>query len=88
MTHTKNSPAYPPQIVLDQFQRAVAPIPGLTKLEAVAMHVLPFYLEVSKQVQITKNGVKITPIAAAFETAAEFCDYIDKQTEKLNVIHE
>lgn len=86
--NAKNAPAYPPQIVLDQFQRAVAPIPGLTKLEAVAMHVLPFYLEVSKQVQITKNGEKITPIEAAFQTAVEFCNYIDKQTEKLNVIHE
>lgn len=86
--NAKNAPAYPPQIVLDQFQRPVAPIPGLTKLEAVALQVLPFYLEVSKQIQITRNGEKITPIEAAFQTAVEFCDYIDKQTEKLNVIHE
>lgn len=83
-----NQPAYPPQLLQDNFQRVVAPVPGLTKLEAVALAVLPFYLEISKQIQITRNGEKITPIIAAFQTAEEFCNYIDKQTEKLNVIHE
>lgn len=86
--NAKNQPAYPPQLLQDNFKRVVAPVPGLSKLEAVALQVLPFYLEISKQIVITKNGNKITPVEAAFQTAEEFCNFIDKQTEKLNVIHE
>jgi hypothetical protein len=34
-----NSPAFPPQIMLDQFQRAVAPIPGMSQLDHFALQI-------------------------------------------------
>lgn len=34
-----NAPAFPPQILLDQFQRPVAPIPGATMLEVFSLQI-------------------------------------------------
>ena len=34
-----NSPAFPPQIMLDQFQRAVAPIPGMSQLDYFSLKI-------------------------------------------------
>ena len=34
-----NAPAFPPQILLDQFQRPVAPIPGMSQLDYFALQI-------------------------------------------------
>jgi hypothetical protein len=34
-----NAPAFPPQILLDQFQRPVAPIPGMSQLDHFALQI-------------------------------------------------
>ena len=34
-----NAPAFPPQILLDQFQRPVAPIPGMTQLDHFSLQI-------------------------------------------------
>ena len=39
MNSKHSHPAFPPQILLDQFQRPVAPIPGMTMLDFFALHI-------------------------------------------------
>lgn len=34
-----NAPAFPPQVLLDQFQRPVAPIPGMSQLDYFALKI-------------------------------------------------
>ena len=80
-TRTADLPAYPPQILLDQFNRAMAPAPGFSKLEAVALHILPHYLELAKSNVLLKDGVKVSPIASAYATAEMFCTHYDKLRE-------
>ena len=72
-------PARPPQILLDQFQRPVAVAPGFSKLEAVALALLPVYIKMRQdRVELVgNNGDNITPIEAAFQTAEIFCQYVD-----------
>jgi len=84
-------PARPPQILLDQFQRPVALAPGFSKLEAVALAVLPTYLAARMDgVNLSSSaagGRSIGPIEAAFATAREFCAYMDAlEAKQTNVI--
>lgn len=39
MSTKHTHPAFPPQIALDQFQRPVAPIPGMTMLDYFALNI-------------------------------------------------
>jgi hypothetical protein len=57
-------------------------ISGFTKIEAVALQVLPFYLEQANKMPITLDGDKITPIEAAFITSKRFVDHFTKLTEQ------
>ena len=80
-TRSADLPAFPPQIVLDQFNRAIAPAPGFSKLEAVALHILPHYLEIAKANFLLKDGVKVSPIESAYATAELFCAHYDRLRE-------
>jgi len=73
-------PAYPPQILLDQFQRPVAVAPGFSKLEAVALALLQVYIKMAseKTVLVDHEDNKVDPISAAFHTAAAFCERMDE----------
>ena len=42
MTTKHTHPAFPPQIALDQFQRPVAPIPGMTMLDYFTLHLYTY----------------------------------------------
>ena len=78
-------PARPPQILLDNFQRPVALAPGFNMLQAVALELLPVFLRAKMEgVNLTSssnNGRSVDPIAAAFVTAREFCEYMDRLEE-------
>ena len=39
MSTKHTHPAFPPQIALDQFQRPIAPIPGMSMLDYFALHI-------------------------------------------------
>lgn len=75
---TADSPAYPPQILLDQFNQPVAPAPGFSKLEAVALELLPYFLKLAEDKNLTARGNKLTPIECAFYIAEDFCAHYDK----------
>jgi len=81
-------PARTPQILLDQFQRPVSIAPGFTKLEAVALELLPHFINAGMHginlTSETYNGRKVGPIEAAFATAREFCAYVDALEETAN----
>ena len=85
-------PARPPQILLDQFQRPVALAPGFSKLEAVALAVLPTYLSAKLDgmnfTSSTAGGRTVGPIEAAFATAREFCAVLDSMEAKENNVIE
>lgn len=78
-TQTANLPAFPPQIIQDQFQRIVAPVPGQTMREAVAMAVLPAII-------MTGGDMLIEDIKLAFAYADEFCAKIDRDQESPNTL--
>ena len=70
-------PAYPPQVLLDQFQRPVAPFPGFTKLEAAALAVLPYFLDLAERKNNGTDGILCHPLRDAFYVAEEFCKMAD-----------
>lgn len=59
--------------MLDQFQRPVAPFPGFTKLEAAALAVLPYFLDLAERKNGSTAGIVCHPLRDAFYTAEEFC---------------
>lgn len=73
-TKTANLPAFPPQLIQDQFQRIVAPVPGQTMREAIAMAVLPAII-------MTGGDLLIEDIKLAFAYADEFCAKIDRDND-------
>lgn len=75
-------PAYPPQVMLDQFQRPVAPFPGFTKLEAAALALLPYFLELARLVNSPTEGISVHAIRDAYYVARNFCEYAEKQAQQ------
>ena len=71
--NNQSQPAFPPQVMLDQFQRPVAPFPGFTKLEAAAMAVLPYFLDLAERKNNGTDGIVCHPLRDAFYTAEQFC---------------
>ena len=55
MNPKTQAPAFPPQILLDQFQRPVAPIPGMTTLDYFALQI---FCNVDKFEMNTKDCVE------------------------------
>ena len=80
--NNSTQPAFPPQVMLDQFQRPVAPFPGLTKLEAAALAVLPYFLDLAERKNNGTTGILCHPLRDAFYTAAEFCKMADAKIKE------
>jgi hypothetical protein len=85
-------PAYPPQVMLDQFQRPVAPFPGFTKLEAAALALLPYFLDLAERRNSPADGILVHAIRDAFDVAGAFCQAAEHATKqdahKLTAIHD
>lgn len=76
-----NSPAFPPQLFKDNFERIMAPVPGMNKVEFIASLILPFYLQKSVNTKLRHNGEEISPVQAAIVTAK---DLIEEAIEQEN----
>ena len=72
---TANLPAFPPQLLNDNFGRLVAPVPGMTMREAVALAVLPAIINSAG------GGIISEDVAISFAYADEFCARIDRDNE-------
>jgi hypothetical protein len=82
-----SSPAFPPQLFKDNFERIMAPVPGMNKIEFTACLILPFYLQQSTRTKLYHNDQEITPIQAAVITAKELIEEcIDDQFEEATII--
>ncbi len=68
-----NLPAYPPQFIQDNFNRLLAPIPGMSLKQAVAMAVLPALIQSYGGGEISQD------VEIAFAYADQFCERIDKE---------
>lgn len=66
-------PAYPPQILLDQFQRPVAPIPGMSLIEHFALEIFKTRYEDYKRSE--KKHIKDI-FADAINDANEFLEQL------------
>lgn len=76
-------PAFPPQVAQDSLGRIIAPIPGMSKLEYFALHLLPTYLEIDqKRDGISIRGNKVTPYDAAIEGAKQLLKRLNQQTDE------
>jgi hypothetical protein len=79
---THNQPAFPATFAQDSLGRIVVPVPGWTKLEYAALHLLPFYLEKNTKVDLSVNGEKVTAYTASIFAAEQFLEALQKFTEK------
>lgn len=85
---TKNidAPAFPPQLMQDNFGQVVALVPGMTKLEFAAIILLPSALNIKKP--ITKDGEFINKYQAAIHWAKRLFQEIEKDQEhEKNTLH-
>ena len=71
MSSTKFNPAFPPQIAQDNFGRVFAPVPGLSKLEYFALMLLPYFMELSLQIDFN-------PVEKSIEMAETLITELDK----------
>jgi hypothetical protein len=74
-----NLPAYPPQFVQDSLGRLVAPIPGMTLRQAVAMAVLPALIQSNNAGCLILDDIEL-----AFNYADQFCKQIDNENAASN----
>jgi hypothetical protein len=82
-----SSPAFPPQLFKDNFERIMAPVPGMNKIEFTASLILPFYLMQSRKTKLWHQDREITPIQAAVITAKELMEEcIEDQFEEATII--
>jgi hypothetical protein len=68
---SKFNPAFPPQIAQDNFGRVLAPLPGMSKLEYFSLTLLPYFMELSLQIDFD-------PIKKSIETAETLITELDK----------
>lgn len=82
-----SSPAFPPQLFKDNFERILAPVPGMNKIEFTAALILPFYLSQSKRTKLLHNGREITAVQAAAITARDLMEECIEETfEEVSII--
>lgn len=80
---TKNAilPAFPPSITQDSLGRIMAPLPGLSKLEFIAIILLPGLLE---RPNIMAGGQPVSKYKAAILAAKELLNEFEKLNENQN----
>jgi len=71
MSSSKFNPAFPPQIAQDNFGRVLAPLPGMSKLEYFSLTLLPYFMELSLQIDFD-------PIEKSIEMAENLINKLDK----------
>jgi len=71
MSSSKFNPAFPPQIAQDNFGRVLAPLPGMSKLEYFSLTLLPYFIELSLQIDFD-------PIEKSIEMAENLINKLDK----------
>lgn len=71
MSSSKFNPAFPPQIAQDNFGRVFAPVPGLSKLEYFALTLLPYFMELSLQIDFD-------PVEKSIQMAETLITELDK----------
>ena len=81
-----NQPAFPPQVAQDNLGRIIAPIPGMTKLEFFALTLLPTFLEIHQQQDLSIKGSKVTPYDAAIEAANQLLKRLNKTNDETKTI--
>jgi len=82
-----SSPAFPPQLFKDNFERIMAPVPGMNKIEFTAALILPFYLAQSKRTKLLHNGREINAVQAAAITARDLMEEcIEEIYEEASII--
>lgn len=52
--NNKFSPAFPPQLMMDNFQQLVAPVPGMSKFEFAAILLFPIYVKMGEEAGLTE----------------------------------
>jgi hypothetical protein len=83
-----SSPAFPPQLFKDNFERIMAPVPGMNKIEFTAALILPFYLAQSKRTKLMHNGKEINAVQAAVITARDLMEEcIEEIFEEASIIN-
>jgi len=68
---SKFNPAFPPQIAQDNFGRVLAPLPGMSKLEYFSLTLLPYFMELSLQIDYD-------PIKKSIQMAETLITELDK----------
>jgi hypothetical protein len=76
------TPAFPPQIAQDNFNRVFAPIPGMSKLEFFAIQLLPLFIKMSKEKPLTLDGKSISALDSAIFNAKLLIDKCNPETEQ------
>jgi hypothetical protein len=84
MNSYKNSPAFPPQLMLDNFQRLVAPVPGLDKLEIFCLALYPVYQKMAWESTGLSND---WAVRQTIEAATAILDKLEsmKPTDQTNL---
>ena len=78
------SPAFPPQIMLDQFQRAVAPIPGMSQLDYFALQI--FCSGITGKLIPTDERINYAIEAAKLLLDALYKEQSESQISQLKII--
>ena len=73
--NNKFSPAFPPQLMMDNFQQLVAPVPGMNKIEFAAALLFPVYIKHSLDADLEENDFAIHETIAA---VTELFDELEK----------
>ena len=77
------APAFPPQVMQDNFGRMFAAMPGMSKLEFTSAIILPVILQLnSKTSGMLINGKKVSVYEAAEFHAIQLLNHLNKQDEK------
>jgi hypothetical protein len=87
------APAFPPQLMQDNFGQIVAMVPGMTKLEFIAALFLPTAIQLQqKHGQLRHEGEIITPLEACVYYAKDLiqlCEQFqtnDNEKDNLQII--
>lgn len=75
-------PAFPPQIMLDQFSRPVAPIPGMSMLDYFALELLKIRYEDYKKAEL-HTALQI--FKYAIQDAENFLNLLQKHQAEANI---
>lgn len=77
-----DAPAFPPQLMQDNFGKVVALVPGMSKVEFFAIMLLPKAIELNTKAKLKMDGEDITPFQTAVYWANQLFNELNKENEK------